>query len=144
MKNVYVCEKCGAQYDQYDEAYACENGHLRFSDDFNVELDTRKVWKKQMQLPNECVLCVDQEAWSTEEQRYIHSYTFGRYKLVKELEATETESILSERALRKEKEDREYKEWCEKEERRLHERKAEAEAKAKAEAAAKEAYEAAE
>lgn len=28
MKQLYVCEKCGAQYDDWDEAYKCENSHV--------------------------------------------------------------------------------------------------------------------
>lgn len=29
MKQIYVCEKCGAQYDGWDEAVRCEDSHRR-------------------------------------------------------------------------------------------------------------------
>ena len=28
MKQIYVCERCGAQYSDWDEAYKCENSHV--------------------------------------------------------------------------------------------------------------------
>ena len=38
MKNLYVCEKCGKVFSEYDEAWACERSHATVDQIYSWEL----------------------------------------------------------------------------------------------------------
>ena len=134
MKTVYVCEKCGANYDNYDAAYNCENRHadIAISSEYNTELRNRSVWKNGERLPRTCILptleIYDKDP-DTGEYRYVT--LFGIYELKRALKAEEVDKIKEESSIRREKEEADYKRWQE-------EYRKQKEAKAAAEAAAAE------
>lgn len=41
MKNLYVCEKCGKTFSDYDEAYKCENSHIDVESLYTFNLDVQ-------------------------------------------------------------------------------------------------------
>ena len=38
MKNLYVCEKCGKVFEEYDQAWACERRHVTVNQIYSWEL----------------------------------------------------------------------------------------------------------
>ena len=38
MKSLYVCEKCGKMFEDYDQAWACERAHITLDQVFSWEL----------------------------------------------------------------------------------------------------------
>ena len=38
MKSLYVCEKCGKMFEEYDQAWACERSHITLAQVFRWEL----------------------------------------------------------------------------------------------------------
>ena len=38
MKNLYVCEKCGKVFDEYDQAWECEKSHVTLDQVFSWDL----------------------------------------------------------------------------------------------------------
>ena len=38
MKNLYVCEKCGKMFEDYDQAWACERSHITLDQVFSWDL----------------------------------------------------------------------------------------------------------
>lgn len=41
MKNLYVCEKCGKTFNNWDEAYKCENSHIDVESLYTFNLDVQ-------------------------------------------------------------------------------------------------------
>lgn len=125
MKQFYVCEKCGQQFEDFDEAYACENGHLKeFHFEMDVELRKRWAFNPGDHAPKQIVMMEREEKWNEEEQKYDYTYTCYTYKYSSTLSDLKTAEITEEYRLRREKEDREFKEWHERWERQEAERKA--------------------
>lgn len=125
MKQFYVCEKCGQQFEDFDEAYACENGHLKeFHFEMDVELRKRWAFNPGDHAPKQIVMMEREEKWNEEEQKYDYTYTCYTYKYSSTLSDSKTAEITEEYRLRREKEDREFKEWRERWERQEAERKA--------------------
>ena len=38
MKSLYVCEKCGKMFEEYDQAWACERSHITLDQTFSWDL----------------------------------------------------------------------------------------------------------
>ena len=38
MKSLYVCEKCGKKFEEYDQAWACERSHITLDQVFSWDL----------------------------------------------------------------------------------------------------------
>ena len=38
MKNLYVCEKCGKMFEEYDQAWACERSHATIDQIYSWEM----------------------------------------------------------------------------------------------------------
>ena len=134
MKTVYVCEKCGASYDNYDAAYKCEESHVNVytCGEYGPEINRRSTWKNGDVLPRTCILpSVEKytEDPDTGEWRYVT--VFGLYELKRMLKESEVDQIENERDLRIEKEEADFRKWQE-EYKRSKEAKAAAEAAAKA------------
>lgn len=128
MKQIYICEKCGAQFEEYDDAYRCERGHINPQDqhvyDFERELEDKLTWRQGQRFPERVFFAVRDWDYATDEERR----TIVAYKLEKELPATEVERRFAANEERKERERQEWEAECER-------RKAEKEAKEAAEQA---------
>ena len=122
MKQIYICEKCGAQYEDYDKACQCENGHIDelLSREYAPELHKRYAYKPGERAPGEVVLC--SEIWDYEKGEY--DYAFFRYKLSGKVSEREVAAIKAEREERRVKEDEENRRWREEWERKQAEREA--------------------
>lgn len=128
MKMYYQCEKCGAQYDNYDAAYACENKHYMLNlNDMAEELDEYIEYNKGQELPNSFVAASeDISEWNEETQEFDHRRILAEYKLVRIIPKREAAPILAKYTERKEREQREWQEYWE---RRKAEKEAEQEQK---------------
>lgn len=135
MKTMYICEKCGATYTNYDEAYACENKHymLDISDDMLRELEEYVEYGQGKEIPSSFI-CPTKEIseWDEDAGEFKYRRIFAEYKLVRILKDSETKSIVSKYEERKAKERREWNEYWER-------REAEKKAKEEAEKAESEA-----
>lgn len=104
MKQFYVCEKCGQQFEDFDEAYACENGHLKeFHFEMDVELRKRWAFNPGDHAPKQIVMMEREEKWNEEEQKYDYTYTCYTYKYSSTLSDSKTAEITEEYRLRREK-----------------------------------------
>ena len=136
MKHVYICEKCGKQFNDYDEAYACEEGHLReFDNTMEPEMKTRMVFAPGEHAPKQIVLTERESKWDEEKQEYVEQFTFYTYKYVNTLADSAAATILDEYRQRREKEERDLAEWRARWQREEAERKAKQEAEAEQETA---------
>ena len=134
MKTVYVCEKCGANHDNYDAAYKCEESHanIYIGGDYASEVKDKSVWKNGDVLQRTCVLPSEEkymEDPDTGEYRYVTF--FGVYELKRMLKDDEVNRIEDLHELRKQKEEEDYRKW-QAEYRRSQEEKAAREAAQKA------------
>ena len=90
MKQIYVCEKCGAQFDNWDEAHQCEDGHVD-SFDVDPEWNPEIAWDEGCAFPKEVVVRSKEWDWRTgkTEYRYFKYKSAGALtkKRVAELEA---------------------------------------------------------
>lgn len=122
MKQFYMCEKCGAQFDDYEAAYACENGHI---DDLTCreyapELQKRYVYKPGERAPGEVVFC----SYEWDNDQHDYTYDFWRYKLVGRVTKKEVAAIEEEREERRVKEEEQNRRWREEWERKQAEKAA--------------------
>ena len=112
MKQLYICEKCGQQYDNWDAAYACEEGHIqRWNTNLDEEIAARYTYKPGVRAPQQIIMVDSQDTLDEEAQQWKHDYTLYTYKLVGEVSAAERESILAENAERVAKEERYWAEY---------------------------------
>lgn len=93
MKTMYVCEKCGTQYENFEDCNDCEGSHVNagyqgYNHDYKVGAQKLSVWKKGDTMPREAIFSSD-EFWKDGEYRVL----FGVYKLVKVLEAEDVEKL---------------------------------------------------
>jgi hypothetical protein len=109
MKQIYVCEKCGKQFDDYSEAMRCENSHAGLKHiGWEEEITKRQTWANGDRMPSKAILESD-ERWNNETEKSESFY--GEYKLVKILTGKELEEILKEREERIERERIERERW---------------------------------
>lgn len=116
MKTVYVCEKCGANYDNYDAAYQCEESHLDLyvGSDYAPELRGKSVWKNSSVLPTSCVLpSMEKYVEDPDTGEWHYVTVFGVYELKRLLKDDEVAKIENEHEMRKQKEHEEYERWSE-------------------------------
>ena len=96
MKQIYVCEKCGATFDNWNDANQCEDGHV---DSFAMEPE----WNQDLEyaegcaFPNEVVVRSKEWNWRTDK----YEYKYFRYKIAgpltkKRIEQLEVERIRKE------------------------------------------------
>lgn len=130
MKTQYICEKCGANYTNYDEAYACENKHYMLNlNDMAEELNEYIEYGKGKEMPSNFVAASEEiSEWNEEKQEFDHRRILAEYKLVRIIPEREAAPILAKHTERKERERREWDEYW-------NRRKAEKEAKEQAEKA---------
>lgn len=75
MKQIYVCEKCGAQFDTWQEANACEENHVsafEVSPEWNPDL----TWNWGCAFPDEVIVRSREYNWRTEK----YEYKYFKYK----------------------------------------------------------------
>lgn len=116
MKELFICEKCGAQFTSYEEAYDCEHSHntLNIGGDFNPEIISRQTYLNGGILPSKTIIPSDERTeWNQEEGKWEYHTFFGVYRLVKVLSDAEAAEIMKEKQERKNREQREYEEWLE-------------------------------
>ena len=111
MKSLYVCEKCGAQYEDYDEAIHCEQNHFHIGFDFSNQTaleGKRCTYKQGDKMPQTCVLASSPDyAEGYDNPRHY----FGMYKLVRMLSESEVQEILDEKAAQDAENRRVLEEW---------------------------------
>ena len=131
MLHVYICEKCGKQFEDENAAYECEYGHLReFHYEMDTELKKRWIYNPGEHAPRQITMMEREDKWNETEQKYDYTYTCYTYKYVNTLPESKTAEITEEYRLRREREDREFREWSERWNRQEAERKAAAEQEA--------------
>lgn len=116
MKEIYVCEKCGAQFTSYDDAYKCEDSHkaLAIGGEFRPEIRSRQTYANGGILPSKTVLASEEyTVWNEETRTWDSHYVFGEYKLVRMLSDADAEKLMQEQKERLDREQREYEEWVE-------------------------------
>ena len=97
MKHVYICEKCGKEYDNWDEAYTCEENHISsFGSGLELEIAKHLQYKPGCRAPSYMILTERKDRWNTETNEQETSFILWKYKLVAELPEQETAEILKE------------------------------------------------
>lgn len=86
MKSIWVCEKCGKQFNDYDECYAHENKHWdleRGWSELTNTLDTMTEYKEGQEEPNVVHLVFGR--WDADKGEYVKRC--GKYKLISSYDA---------------------------------------------------------
>lgn len=110
MKELYICEKCGATYENYDAAWECENGHRMLENvwsDVQAELDKRATWSNGDVAPATVIMFT--ERYNRDTGNYDR--VFYTYKRGKALTDKEVAEINAERDARKAKEEADREAW---------------------------------
>ena len=93
MKSLYVCEKCGKSFEEYNEAYQCEESHIS---EFDIVASEYR-YKTGELLPVEIILCNKKYDWNTDSNTYTY---FTASKLVpatgKQLESLQYNQMLED------------------------------------------------
>ena len=112
MKQLYICDKCGATFDSWDDAYNCENSHIdTFTDELEPERVKRFTYAQGQAAPRSIIQAVKAETWVESEQKYKVDFPFYKYKYAGTLSEQEAAEIVAEYEARKAEEDRRYAEW---------------------------------
>ena len=102
MKNLYVCEKCGKQFEDYGEANDCENSHVVFNEIAGeYRNDYLQKWDEGQRFPNNII--VGGQYYEPETEKRIA--VCGLYKFVKidkELTKTKQDELDKEYLIQKE------------------------------------------
>ncbi|MPM26566.1 hypothetical protein SDC9_73070 [bioreactor metagenome] len=107
MKELYVCEKCGAMYENYSEAADCERGHQAPNTAFyEAEIESRIKWEKGNPIPKSMVLPFRSYG---DDGEYVWSY--ARYELGKRMDTSEVREIEAERKAREQSEEESRARW---------------------------------
>lgn len=105
MKQLYVCEKCGAQFENWDEANTCENSHLTPYDGYMRELDNRRTYEKGSVYPDKIAIAF--RVWENDAERYQYVW----YKKAAEFGKKELAEITAEREARERREEEQREQW---------------------------------
>lgn len=86
MKQIYVCEKCGKQFDTWQRANACEEAHvLVFEAD--PEWNETYEYDEGVEFPNEVIVRHKEWNWRTGENEYRYWKYKSAGRITKKLEA---------------------------------------------------------
>ncbi len=121
MKYLYVCEKCGKQFGDFELAKQCEESHLDIDasfHEFQHEMDVYKKWAEGGLMPTEIVLATQCENGTPIDDDDYPTCHFGVYQFTRNLKESEIRKIVFGFKKRKEEE----AEWT----RKYNERKANA------------------
>lgn len=132
MKTQYICEKCGQTFENYDDAFKCEESHHMISmGDFRPESEESAVFANGSPIPTRITLASEEYSeWDSDAGEWKYHYIFGEYKLVKILPEKDCEKFIRAKTEREEKSRREWEEYMA---RREAEKKAKEEAESEAE-----------
>ena len=123
MKQVYICEKCGQEFESWDECYACENGHIMsFGNKLEPETQKRLKYKPGCAAPTKIIMAT--EHYDSEQGSFEPDSKLWVYKLVGPAQEQETAEIFADYEKRKADEAAWYADY----QRRKAEREAEQEA----------------
>lgn len=108
MKYMYVCEKCGKQFDDYSAAQACEESHLMIDNcyhKYSQEMAKLSVWGKGDRMPRQAVFAtpIDYNNGDNEDDGDCF---FGVYEFKRLLCHEEVQQIVTDHKVRMEKENR--------------------------------------
>lgn len=131
MKTQYICERCGQTFENYDDAYKCENSHHMLAiGDFRPEIEESAVFTNGNPIPTKITISSEEfSEWDEDAGEWKYHYVFGEYKLVKILPEKDCEKFIRAKAEREEKFRRELEEYMA---RREAEKKAKEEAESEA------------
>ena len=110
MKSIYVCEKCGKQFEEYDEAYVCENSHINVGNNLETQF-MNPSWKPGDIMPREITL-QSLDFYDNDQEKYVSRYAV--YTIKKLLSKEECEAIDKKREEYYEEQQRVWEEWQEK------------------------------
>lgn len=98
MKQLYVCELCGAAYEDYDKCNECERTHCKefFGGRLEDELHKKYQYQPNKALPTTVFAAVKQEVWNEETGAFGAVYHIGMYELKKELPKKEVDELAAE------------------------------------------------
>ena len=100
MKQIYICEKCGKQFEEYEDCYHCETTHITsFSSALEPETEKRLKYKPGCAAPTELILPTDH--YDLLQDRTVIDPILWRYKLVGPVPEQEAAEIIAERDQRK-------------------------------------------
>jgi len=100
MKNLYKCEKCGFQSENWDAVNECERKHLRLDGrSINDEFENKIEYDEGRQLPRRFMIHTDiPSTWNPETQKSEEGLPFyAVYKLEKVLSKAEAEELNADR-----------------------------------------------
>lgn len=125
MKQLFVCELCGASYEDYEKCRECERGHCNEFVGGRLEETLRKKYQYQPNkaLPTTVFAAVKRDVWNEDAGEWVPEYRIGIYNLKQELPEEKVDELTAEQR-KLDAEEKAYwdKYWAEK--------KAEQEAKA--------------
>lgn len=98
MKQLYVCELCGATYEDYDKCNKCEQTHCNefFSGKIEEVLRKKYQYQPNKALPTTVFAAVKRDVWNEETREFDTVYHIGMYDLKKELSGKEVDEFTAE------------------------------------------------
>lgn len=125
MKNVYICEKCGFQSDDYEKVRRCEDSHVDLQRDSITgwnwpALSERQAYKPGQRFPDTVLIPIT--VWDYDKGEYRE--TVISYKLGKELPESECAALYKAENERRAEEEARWR--AEREEREAKKKAAEA------------------
>lgn len=146
MKNIYVCDKCGAQFveDQeyerdgeklgaYDACWQCEHSHVEyFCTELESEMRKHYQYRAGSALPHRIIVANRIDKWNEETKDSETTYNLYAYKLAGPVPESESAEILAEFHARRAEEDAYWEQRRIERERKLAEEAANAEGQATA------------
>ena len=126
MKYLYMCEKCGKQFEDFNAAHSCEESHLRINNcypEYDTEMAKFAAWKNGDVMPYKAVFATPVVHKEGDDEESLGCY-FGLYEFKRFLRPDEIKKIADEHEARKEQE----RQWQEEWERKKKEEKDKAEA----------------
>ena len=109
MKQLYVCELCGASYEDFDECHSCESGHCKelLGGPLEEKLQRMYQYQPKKALPSVLFAAVKKDVWCEEDHEFSPQYHIGMYVLKQELSKEKTDEITEEQR-RRDAEERAY------------------------------------
>lgn len=98
MKQLFVCELCGAAYEDYGKCNECERTHCKefFGGKMEEELHKKYQYQPNKALPTTVFAAVKREVWNKETEAFDTLYHIGMYELKKELPKKEVDELVAE------------------------------------------------
>lgn len=116
MKSLYICEKCGAQYEHENDAYVCEEMHRNPATPSSLydwtETDSLLKYSKGRATPDTLYFPVRRTVWNGEQQEYQTVEEIVLYSYKSTMPAEKAAAFFAAYDERKERERAEWEaEW---------------------------------